>query len=216
MVLQGALMPTLKVAYGMLGHGGFRRLLRFDKGPEQASLPLSTVVKACLDAVRSDATGLVMLAETASLIGASLPAESGPLLGGRQGARHLCLSGNSRLAQLYRRSGVRELHLPHCRLRGGPIARGRPPPAQAPGPSRRTLRPFSRRGLSLSSAAQRQGRPCRNHPPFVRDRTNPRPAPPAQRLARPKRGGRKPLPARRLLVRALDVLKPPSNMMFLP
>jgi len=72
MVLQGALMPTLKVAYGMLGHGGFRRLLRFDKGPEQPSLPLSTVVKACLDAVRSDAAGLVMLAETASLIGASL------------------------------------------------------------------------------------------------------------------------------------------------
>jgi anti-anti-sigma factor len=72
MMLQGALTPTMKVAYGMLGRGSFGHLLRFDKGPEQASLPLSAVVKACLDAVGSDAAGLVMVAETASLIGASL------------------------------------------------------------------------------------------------------------------------------------------------
>ena len=72
LVLQGALTPVMKVAYGMLGHGGFRRLLRFDKGPQQSSLPFSTVVKACLDALGSDAAGLVMVAETASLIGAAL------------------------------------------------------------------------------------------------------------------------------------------------
>ena len=84
MLLQGALMPTVKVAYGILGRGGFARLLRFDKGPEQPALPLSTVVKACLGAVNSDAAGVVMVAETASLVGASLqktpvgtPAETG-------------------------------------------------------------------------------------------------------------------------------------------
>jgi hypothetical protein len=47
-------------------------LLRFDKGPQQPSLPLSTVVKACLDASGSDAAGVVMVAEAASIIGASL------------------------------------------------------------------------------------------------------------------------------------------------
>lgn len=72
MLQQGALTPTMKVAYGMLGCGTFRRLLRFDKGPQQNSLPFSAVVKACLDASGGNAVGLVMVAETASLIGASL------------------------------------------------------------------------------------------------------------------------------------------------
>ena len=72
MLLQGALMPTVQVAYGLVGRGGFRRLLRFDKGPEQTSVPLSVVLQACLEAVGSDAVGLVMVAETAALIGAAL------------------------------------------------------------------------------------------------------------------------------------------------
>ena len=72
MLLQGALTPTVQVAYGLVGRGGFRRLLRFDKGPEQTSVPLSVVVQACLEAVGSDAVGLVMVAETAALIGAAL------------------------------------------------------------------------------------------------------------------------------------------------
>ena len=68
----GALTPSMRIGYGMLGHGGFRRLVRFDKGPQQPSLPLSTVVKACLDASGSDAAGMVLVAETAAIIGASL------------------------------------------------------------------------------------------------------------------------------------------------
>ena len=72
MLLQGSLTPTVQVAYGLVGRGGFGRLLRFDKGPEQTSVPLSAVVQACLDAVGSDAVGLVMVVETAALIGAAL------------------------------------------------------------------------------------------------------------------------------------------------
>jgi len=72
LLMQGALTPAMKVAYGMVGRGGFRRLLRFDKGPQQPSLPLSTVVRACLDALGTEAAGLVLAAETASLTGASL------------------------------------------------------------------------------------------------------------------------------------------------
>jgi hypothetical protein len=69
---QEALTPTVSVGYGMLGLGGFCRLLRFDSGPQQPSLPLSSVIKAGLQATGSDAAGLVLVAETASLIGASL------------------------------------------------------------------------------------------------------------------------------------------------
>jgi anti-anti-sigma factor len=69
---QAALTPSVKVAYGMLGRGGFRQLLRFDKGPQQPSLPLSTLARACLGTLGSEAAGMVVVAETASLIGASL------------------------------------------------------------------------------------------------------------------------------------------------
>lgn len=72
MLLQGALTPQVQIAYGLVARGAFARLLRFDKGPEQTSVPLSTVVQACLDAVGGGAVGLVMVAETAALIGAAL------------------------------------------------------------------------------------------------------------------------------------------------
>ncbi|MHB8899495.1 MAG: STAS domain-containing protein [Thermoguttaceae bacterium] len=72
LVRQGSLTPTVQVAYGLVGRGGFRRLLRFATGPEQASVPLSVVLQACLEAVASDAAGVVMVAETASLVGAAL------------------------------------------------------------------------------------------------------------------------------------------------
>ena len=58
LLLQEALQPAMKVAYGMLGDGGFRRLLRFDKGPQEPGLPLSAVVQAGLEASGSDAAGL--------------------------------------------------------------------------------------------------------------------------------------------------------------
>ena len=102
LLLQGALTPAMKVAYGMVGRGGFRRLLRFDKGPQQPSLPLSTVVRACLDTLGTEAAGLVLAAETASLIGASLQKTLCHAARGEHSAGHLRLSRNSRLAQLHR------------------------------------------------------------------------------------------------------------------
>jgi len=61
---------TVQVAVRLVGRGGLGRLLRFDKGPEQTSVPLSVVVQACLGCVGSDAVGLAMVAETAALVGA--------------------------------------------------------------------------------------------------------------------------------------------------
>ncbi|HEX9046069.1 MAG TPA: STAS domain-containing protein [Verrucomicrobiae bacterium] len=82
MLHQGALTPAVNVAYGIHAQGGFSRLVRFDKGPEESSLPLSAVVKACLAAVNSNAAGMVILAETASLVGASL--QKSPDTGGTE------------------------------------------------------------------------------------------------------------------------------------
>lgn len=72
MLLEGALTPVVNVAYGILGRGGFSHLIRFDKGSDQPGLPLSAVVNAGLNAVNCDAAGIVILAETGSLVGASL------------------------------------------------------------------------------------------------------------------------------------------------
>jgi len=69
---QGALMPTVQVAYGLVARGGFRHLLRFDKGPEQTSVPLSAVLRGCLQSAGCDAIGAVLVAETAALTGAAL------------------------------------------------------------------------------------------------------------------------------------------------
>ncbi len=86
LLLHAALKPEIKMAYGLLGHGGFRRLLRFDKGPQQQSLPFSTIVKACVEAIGSDFVGLAIVAETASLIGASLQ-QTAPLAMSANGTR---------------------------------------------------------------------------------------------------------------------------------
>jgi anti-anti-sigma factor len=72
MLEQGALVPTLKVAYGIIGQGSFSRLLRFDQGKSTGGIPLSTLAQAALKAVRSDAAALVLVAEVASMIGAAL------------------------------------------------------------------------------------------------------------------------------------------------
>lgn len=74
---QAALTPAVNVAYGLTGEGQFQCLVRFDKGPEQISLPLSSVVSTCLDATGGDAVGLVMVAETAALVGAALQKSPG-------------------------------------------------------------------------------------------------------------------------------------------
>lgn len=72
MLQQGDLTPSIQVGYGMIGFGGFRKLLRFDKGPQRQGLSLSSVIGACLRANGGAPAGIVIVAETASLTGASL------------------------------------------------------------------------------------------------------------------------------------------------
>lgn len=81
MLQQGALTPSVRVAYGLVARGGFSRLVRFDKGGHDRGVPMSSVARACLQATAAPAAGIVMVAETASLVGASLqksPQPPGP------------------------------------------------------------------------------------------------------------------------------------------
>ncbi len=72
LLAQAALTPRATLAYGLVAEGSFARLLRFDKGDEAPSLPLSLVLNACLDVSGGDAIGVVGVAETAALVGAAL------------------------------------------------------------------------------------------------------------------------------------------------
>ena len=66
----GAFVPTPQLLYGLACEGGFRRLLRFDAGGAPASL--GNVVRGCVDREDAEIVGIVMVAESAGLIGAKL------------------------------------------------------------------------------------------------------------------------------------------------
>lgn len=81
---QGSLVPSVRVAYGILGRGSFAKLLRFEKGPESAGMPMSDLAAACLDLTGGTAAAIVMVAETAALVGAAL--QRAPVHDNRAGA----------------------------------------------------------------------------------------------------------------------------------
>lgn len=69
---QGSLVPSVNVAYGIIGQGSFGRLLRFEKCPDSNGVSMSEVAGACLAAVGGHAAAVVMVAETAALVGAAV------------------------------------------------------------------------------------------------------------------------------------------------
>jgi anti-anti-sigma factor len=79
----GTLVPRVTALYALRCQGEFGRLLRFESKAAHGPLPLSKIVETCLDAAGVEAAGIVMLAESAGLLGASLkrsparPAEGG-------------------------------------------------------------------------------------------------------------------------------------------
>jgi len=71
MVAAGALVPQVSALYALLCEGGCRWVARFD-GPDGGALPLTAVAEVSLDIAAADTVGLVMVAESAGLIGAAL------------------------------------------------------------------------------------------------------------------------------------------------
>lgn len=72
MVSSGTFVPRVTALYGVCCRGEFARLLRFESQPSAGPVSLGSVVSACLSAVASPAVGIVLVAESAGLLGASL------------------------------------------------------------------------------------------------------------------------------------------------
>lgn len=69
---EGKLVPEIRLHYGISAEGPFRHLLRFGSRPDTLPVPLSLLVEALLNRCESDLASFVIVAETASLVGATL------------------------------------------------------------------------------------------------------------------------------------------------
>jgi anti-anti-sigma factor len=72
MVSRGDLVPELNVLYGLRCEGGFTHLLRFEAANVANPISLTELVRTALESSRDQTIGLVMLAESAGLVGAAL------------------------------------------------------------------------------------------------------------------------------------------------
>ncbi len=82
LVSAGALVPSLQVLYGVACEGAFQNLVRFDCGAATGPATLSSIVRGCLEGDAAAAVGIVIIAESAGLMGATLrrsPDSDGPL-----------------------------------------------------------------------------------------------------------------------------------------
>ena len=84
----GANMPDVQVCYGIACNGQdprpFSNLIRFEAKTTGAPVPFTSLIESCLDLTVSDQVGVVMIAESAGLVGASL--RRSPLAGAEFGA----------------------------------------------------------------------------------------------------------------------------------
>lgn len=69
---QAAFVPELQVLYGAVGEGAFASLARFEAKPESQTMGLTELAHTALDLAVSDSAWVVIVAESAGLVGASL------------------------------------------------------------------------------------------------------------------------------------------------
>ena len=72
MVSRGELVPEMNVLYGLRCEGGFAHLIRFDTADAAGPISLSGLVRTALEISGAPLIGMVMVAESAGLVGASL------------------------------------------------------------------------------------------------------------------------------------------------
>ncbi|HXC51267.1 MAG TPA: STAS domain-containing protein [Candidatus Limnocylindrales bacterium] len=68
----GSFVSGISVLYALVCDGGFRKLMRFEERTKGDPLALSSIVRQALAAGGGEHVGIVMLAETAGLVGATL------------------------------------------------------------------------------------------------------------------------------------------------
>jgi anti-anti-sigma factor len=72
MVSSGELVPEMNVLYGLRCEGGFTHLIRFDTADTEGPISLSGLVRTALEISGAPLIGMVMVAESAGLVGAAL------------------------------------------------------------------------------------------------------------------------------------------------
>ena len=72
LIAEGSFVPELQVLYALVCEGAFASLARFEANSEPGALPLSDIAGAALEISGTATAGIVMIAESAGLIGAAL------------------------------------------------------------------------------------------------------------------------------------------------
>ena len=72
LVSKGTLAPELNVLYGLKLEGGFTHQARFEAAGEAGALKLSDLAETCLEISGREVVGMVIVAESAGLVGAAL------------------------------------------------------------------------------------------------------------------------------------------------
>ncbi len=72
LVARGALGSDIRLLYGLACDGAFSHLVRFEPMQQGAAVSPSALAAACLQVAGVDALGIVIVAETAGLVGAAL------------------------------------------------------------------------------------------------------------------------------------------------
>ena len=79
-VVRGTFVPTLQVLYGLICSGEFPHLIRFEPAKKYLPVTLTELTSHCLEIADVETVGIVMVAESAGLLGAALkrsPAQDG-------------------------------------------------------------------------------------------------------------------------------------------
>ena len=84
LIAEGTFVPELQVLYSLVCEGPFARLARFEAKGDAGTVVLSELVDACLEVAGSDMAGIVIVAESAGLMGAAL--RQSPARPGGEGA----------------------------------------------------------------------------------------------------------------------------------
>jgi anti-anti-sigma factor len=80
MLSSGAFVPQLSALYSLYCEGDFQNLVRFESASGKDPVPLSLIVDSCIGTIQSESAGIVIVAESAGLLGAVLkrsPASNG-------------------------------------------------------------------------------------------------------------------------------------------
>jgi anti-anti-sigma factor len=72
MVSSGELVPELNVLYGLRCEGGFTHLMRFETADAESPISLAELVRTALEVAGAPVVGMVMVVESAGLVGAAL------------------------------------------------------------------------------------------------------------------------------------------------